>query len=80
MEQDYNKEIEKIVGCFECPKDFQCYKSGLEVLCEAHDIGLDTYLKCLEKDPRSCQFSVPFGDGYFCECPLRVYICKKLGK
>ena len=25
MEQDYKKEIEKIIGEMTCPKDFRCY-------------------------------------------------------
>jgi len=26
-EQDYKKELEKIVGGIACPKNFRCYKS-----------------------------------------------------
>ena len=60
--------------------DFECYKSHFGVPCKAEDIGFERYLECLEENPRPCQFSVPFGDGYFCQCPLRVYIAKKLKK
>ncbi len=80
MEEDQRKEIEEITSQFECPRDFRCCKSDFKVLCKAKDIGLETFLKCLEEEPRSCQFCVPFGEGYFCQCPLRVYICKKLKK
>jgi len=74
------KEIEEIINHFECPRDVGCCKSHFKVLCKAKDIGLETFLKCLEEDPRSCPVSVPFGDGYFCKCPLRAYIAKKLKK
>ena len=74
------KEIEEIINQFECPRDFGCCRSHFRDLCKAKDVGLETFLKCLEEDPRSCQASVPFGAGYFCECPLRVYIAKKLKK
>ena len=80
MDEDQRKEIEEIINQFQCPRDFRCCKSQFKLLCKAKDIGLETYLKCLEEDPRSCPVSVPFGDGYFCECPLRVYIAKKLKK
>ena len=80
MDEGYKKEIEKIIGGMKCPKDFKCCKPGFDVVCKAKDIGLETFLECLEEDPRSCQFSVPFGEGYFCQCPLRVYIAKKLKK
>ena len=80
MDEDQRKEIEEIINQFQCPRDFRCCKSQFKHLCKAKDIGLETFLKCLEEDPRSCPVSIPFGDGYFCECPLRVYIAKKLKK
>jgi hypothetical protein len=80
VEQSRIKEIEEIINQFKCPKDFQCYKSNFEALCDAEDIGIESYLKFLEENPRSCQFSVPFGEGHFCKCSYRVYLCKKLGK
>jgi hypothetical protein len=80
MGQEYKKEIEEIIGQFKCPKDFICYKSGFEVLCRAKDIGIETVVVCLEKNPRKCEFSLPRLRGYICECPIRVYIAKKLKK
>lgn len=74
------KEIEEIVNEFKCPREVLCCKSDFKVLCKANDIGLETFLECLEEDPRSCPASLRFGDGYSCQCPLRVYIYKKLGK
>jgi len=80
MEQDYDEEIEKIMDYLQCIKDFRCYKSGFEVLCEAQDIGSDTYLKCLEAHPKKCPFSTGFETGHICRCPVRIYISKHLGK
>jgi hypothetical protein len=80
VEQAYQKEIEKIIGQFNCPKDLICYKSGFEVLCKAQDIGVESFLICLEEDPRKCKFSLPLERGDICECPLRIYIAKKLNK
>jgi hypothetical protein len=80
VEQDHKKEIENIIGQMRCPKDFVCYKSGLEVLCKAQDVGMESHLVCLEGHPRKCKFSVAFRSSYFCICPLRVYIAKKLKK
>jgi hypothetical protein len=61
-------------------RDFQCYGSHFNVLCEAEDIGLESYVRCLEENPQLCQFSVPFGYAHFCDSPVRVHICKKLGR
>jgi hypothetical protein len=79
MEQT-DKEIEKIIGQMKCPKDFRCYNSGFEALCKAQDVGIKSFLECLEKDPGQCQFSLSFADKYYCKCPLRVYIAKELRK
>lgn len=79
MEQDYEREIEEIIDVMKCPKDFKCYKSGFEYLCKAEDIGLKSFLVCLEENPEGCKFSMRFGySRFFCQCPLRLYIAKKL--
>ena len=78
MKEEDKKKIEEIMWGMKCPKDFQCAKSGFENLCKAKDFGLDNYLECLEENPRACLFALPFGYGYFCQCPLRVFLSKKL--
>lgn len=78
MDPVHKKEIEKIIGQIKCPKDFKCYESGFQVLCKARDVGLETHLECLEAEPYECEFSVRFGGLYYCHCPLRVYLAKKL--
>ena len=85
MEKEISEKIREIIGEMQCPKDFKCAKLGFEELCNAKDIGLKSHLKCLESDSRDCRFSEYFfteyfGAEYFCNCPLRVYIAKKLGK
>lgn len=80
LDEEIEKGIAKIVGGLKCPKDFKCCRSSFETLCQAEDIGLDSYLECLEKNPRECTFSLSFGDGHFCKCPLRVYLAKNLEK
>ena len=80
MEEEHKKQIEKIISGMECPKDFTCYKSGFEDLCKAKDIGIESFLECLEENPRDCKFLLSFGYGYLCHCPLRCYIAKKLRK
>lgn len=74
------REIEEIIAGLKCPKDFICYTSGLRKLCRAKDIGVESFLECLERKPKSCQFSVSFGLMHLCQCPLRIYLYKKLKK
>jgi hypothetical protein len=80
FDEEFEKGIAEIIGDLKCPKDFRCYRSGFENLCKAKDIGIESFLLCLEKNPRECKFSLNIGYEYICECPLRVYIAKKLKK
>lgn len=80
LTQEQRQEMEKIASELNCSKDFVCYKSGLEKLCKARDFGMERYIDCLEENPEECEFSLPFGEGYFCRCVLRVYIAKNLQK
>jgi hypothetical protein len=41
---------------------------------------LESFLECLEHNPTHCEFSISYGDGHYCRCPLRVYIAKKLSE
>ena len=77
---DHERQIEEIMSSMDCPKDFECYKSGFDNICTAADRGLDTYADCFDEDGTTCRFKVPFGDGTFCKCPLRVYVAKNLKK
>jgi hypothetical protein len=76
-----NPQIEELMGNIKCPKDYECYKSQLKNLCKAQDIGMESFLLCLDKKSNECIFSMPVTDlKKFCRCPLRVYIAKVLKK
>lgn len=78
MKKDINAEIARIMGEMRCPKDFVCYTSGFETLCEVKDYGLESFVKCLAEERVDCPFSLSFGSGQLCKCPLRIYIKKEL--
>lgn len=80
MEEGTRKTIEKIIAGMSCPKDFKCCRSNLSQLCKAKDVGLESFLECLEENPRDCEFSISYGYTYYCRCPVRVYIAKKLSE
>ena len=79
VEEGCDREIEQILDTFTCPKDFRCHKSGFSKLCEAEDVG-EPYLKCLDENRGDCAFLLSFANVHFCDCPLRLYIAKKLKK
>lgn len=78
MEKIHKKKIEEIMSGMDCPKDFLCYKLVIKNLRIIEDCGVEGYLDCLEENARECKFSLPFGDGHFCHCPLRSYVAKEL--
>jgi hypothetical protein len=78
LTEAHRQEIEKIASGIKCSKNFECYKSGPEKLCKARDIGLEQYVECLGEKPHTCDFSLSFGQGYFCTCPVRIYIAKNV--
>ena len=80
MEESTKRKLEEIIGQMKCPKDFVCYKSGFKTLCKAEDVGMQSYLKCLEENPSDCIFSLGYAESHYCTCPLRCYIAKKEGK
>jgi hypothetical protein len=74
------EQIEEIVSSMDCPKDFKCYKCQFEDICKATYRGLEAYADCCDFGKTTCEFRVPFGNGVFCRCPLRVYVAKHLKK
>ncbi len=78
MREENKKKIEEIMAGMRCLKDFQCAKSGFDRLCKTKDFGLEDHLECLEENPQACSFAMPFGNGHFCQCPLRIHLDKKL--
>ncbi len=56
------------------------FKPGVGFTCKAKDIGLDSYVECLEKDSYRCPFSVRYSRSYYCKSPARVYAAKEQEK
>jgi hypothetical protein len=84
VNQEDIQKIKEIIDDLKCPKDFKCYKQGFEGLCQVKDVGLDSVVECLEINrnecTNGCTFRVSYGHAYYCTCPLRVYIAKRLKK
>ena len=78
MKEDDGKKIDELMAGMQCPKGFKCAEAGFNRLCKARDFGLDNYLECLDENRAACAFALSFGNVYFCQCPLRGYIAKKL--
>lgn len=80
MEEQICNQIESIKSSMNCSMEFICITSNFENLCKAKDFGLKDYIECLDENSKKCNYSFIFGNGIFCRCPLRVFICKELKK
>jgi len=78
MVRQRKPKLEEIIDGLQCPINFRCYRSKYKDICNAKDIGMESFLVCLEKNPSKCKFSFSFGFKYFCKCPLRIFIAKEL--
>ncbi len=77
---EHRNRVEEIIRDCECPKDFECYKSGFENLCKVEIVVRGRVIGCLDARARECKYAMPFGRSFFCKCPLRKYIAENFGK
>jgi len=75
----HKEAIEAIISQIQCPKGFRCYDSGFEHLGEVKDIGLESFLECLEERCQTCPLCLHFASAYLCQCRLRIYVARRLG-
>jgi len=80
MEQTVIQQIEKAMPGLKLLEDCKSYKPGFGFTCKAKDIGLDSYVECLEEDSHRCPFSMSYADAYYCTSPARVYVAKAVKK
>lgn len=79
MEQLDTEQRERILGDQICDKELICFKAGFEELCKAQDIGLVSRLVCLQKD-RHCKYALTHRQEILCQCPVRLFILRELGR
>ena len=79
IEYNNKEEIEKIRGSMECPNDFECLQTGQCPHCKANGFKLETSVE-IDGNGRPCRFLSSYGDTYFCNCPLNVYLTKNVAK
>ena len=78
MQQDAAKQVQPLIEELMRLRGYRSHTANADALCKAEDIGLETFLICMETNPCECDFSVSFGDVFFCKCRLRLSIAKGL--
>jgi len=82
MEQEQRAKLEKLMNGRRCEKNFHCMQDGFKELCKAKFIASGKLVECGSECPsleegESCEFRMPFGDTYYCKCPVRKHILKE---
>jgi hypothetical protein len=78
MEQTHMQKLERLMEYD--PEGCKCHEQGIEKLCKAKDLGLKSFVKCLEEKPFECTSSLTLQNSHYCYCPLRVYMVNKFKK
>jgi hypothetical protein len=77
MEQVNMQEIEELMEFFRFD-GFGGPERNVEHLCEARDIGMTTFVECLEQNLNRCPNALSYGDSWYCSSRARVHITKGL--
>ena len=73
-------QIKAIIAAMKCPKEYHCYRSSFRIVGRARLIGDTDVVECLAEQASVCPYGVPFGNTFFCSCPLRKYILETFGR
>ena len=77
-EVNHSFKFEKIIGGLKCPRDFSCYKSGLNSLTKKEQVGTESFFACFKENSQACTFSHFLNNHFYCKCPLRAHLADAL--
>ena len=62
-----------------CKKSFDCLYNDKHIFCKAENCVSNEvlFVKCLYED--ACEYRIPFGQSFVCNCPIRKEIFNKYG-
>jgi hypothetical protein len=79
MQQLITDQLDKIMSELECPKSFQCSRSGYVAVLQSKRFAFD-YFTCIEANPLPCPHAIHYGYTWVCLCPLLHYVARKQQK
>jgi len=80
MERKEDERLEALVRETGCKKDIGSLMSKPRDYCDCLDTGLRGFLECRREHPELCKYVFPFGHGFFCKCPLALYLFREMEK
>ncbi len=84
MEEGESIRIQQIMSQTKCDNNFQCCEIGSQSRCKAKIVCDGRLLdcskcgpsNCLRQSSDGCNYHTSFGSGFFCTCPLRIYLAQ----
>jgi len=75
--QKHLNTIKEMMKNYDCPYNFECYKSNFQTLYEIIYISPNMY-ECFEEKAIEGECSELLGCNYYCKCSIRIYIYENL--
>ena len=66
-------------GCSVIPFRDMDRRHFFKAVCKRQDVGIGSFVRCLEEYPQGCKFAVPLGTAYLCEAPVQSTSLRNLG-
>jgi len=63
-----------------CKKNYACYKSSFDDICEVKSCGDLDGIECESPDAKCCNLSFSKSSPYLCTCPMRRYIFENFNR
>jgi hypothetical protein len=77
MKQVNMQGIEGLIDFF-CFDGFGGPDPNAQYICEARDIGMTTFVECLEQDANKCPKALSYADTWYCSSRARIRLVKGL--
>ena len=77
----FESELKQLISKVKsCERDFVCARPGFNDVPKGSVINNGELVECLEDRAKHCKHAVPYGNGSYCYCPVRLFIASKLHK
>jgi len=76
MDSNVASKLEKLKSQTSCRSKYECCSKRIKEMAFAKEYGKEVYLICENPKPFFCEHSRSFGFGYFCACPINIFLSK----
>ena len=73
------EQLERIMAVTPCRKNFVCLTPRFRCSGRVELTDSGRAVKCLGHEQATCGLAIPFADGTYCACLMRLYIARAFG-